>query len=281
MKNHLFVALVLCVGLALPAAAQQDSANTSAQPAASTAQPSQPTTTQPTTTPNLEPLSDSRSTDFWDGDEPSVSSLLAHPFASKEYVRRHVQPIRDRLEELDEITASDKKTIRDVDAREQQGLQKVSEKTSLADEHATEAARKAQVAHEAVAGLDTRVTVDETEVRNLDQFKSGGQAEIHFHPGDTALSKQAKDALDEIAAQLKGQHGYILEVQGFSTGQGQTAIAHSRKMADAVVRYMALNHQIPPYRMYVLGMGNASVGKGRGTRVEISVMKNDLEQAAR
>jgi outer membrane protein OmpA-like peptidoglycan-associated protein len=281
MKNHLFVALVLCVGLALPAVAQQDNANASAQPAASTAQASQPVTSQPTPMPNLEPLSDSRSTDFWDGDEPSVSALLAHPFASKEYVRRHVQPIRDRLEELDEITASDKKTIRDIDAREQQGLQKVSEKTSLADEHATDAARKAQVAHEAVAALDTRVTVDETEVRNLDQFKSGGQAEIHFHAGDTALSKQAKDALDEIAAQLKGQHGYILEVQGFSTGQGQAAIAHSRKMADAVVRYMALNHQIPPYRMYVLGMGNASVGKGRGTRVEISVMKNDLEQAAR
>jgi outer membrane protein OmpA-like peptidoglycan-associated protein len=276
MKNHLFVALVLCVGLALPAVAQQDNSNASAQPAAATAQAS-----QPMTRPELEPLQSPKPPDFWDGDEPSVSALLAHPFASKEYVRRHVQPIRDRIEELDEITASNKKVIRDIDARAQQGIQLASERTKLADEHATEAASKAQIAHEAVAVLDTRVTADETEVRNLDQFKSGGQAEIHFHAGDTALSKQAKDALDEIAAQLKGQHGYILELQGFATGQGQAAIANSRKMADAVVRYMVLNHQIPAYRMYVLGMGNASVGKGRGTRVEISVMKNDLEQASR
>jgi len=288
MKNHLFVTLFLVAGLALPLLAQQAADQTSNQ---TSNQASSQTSSQASnqtapaspsaTTPNLEPLPASRSTDFWDGEEPSVSALLAHPFASKEYVRRHVQPIRDRLEELDEITASDKKAIRDVDARAQQGLQRASEKTSLADEHATEAASKAQVAHEAVAALDTRVTADETEVRNLDQFKSGGQAEIHFHAGDTALSKQAKEALDEIAAQLKGQHGYILEVQGFSTGQGQAAIANSRRMADAVVRYMALTHGIPPYRMYVLGMGNASVGKGRGTRVEISVMKNDLEQAAR
>jgi outer membrane protein OmpA-like peptidoglycan-associated protein len=276
MKNRLFVVLFLAVGLALPALAQQSGDQHSSQASSQTAPAS-----QSVTTPNLEPLPASRSTDFWDGEEPSISALLAHPFASKEYVRRHVQPIRDRLEELDEITASDKKVIRDIDARAQQGLQLASEKTTLADAHATEAASKAQIAHDSAAALDTRVTADETEVRNLDQFKSGGQAEIHFHPGDTALSKQAKDALDEIAAQLKGQHGYILEVQGFSTGQGQAAITNSRRMADAVVRYMALTHGIPPYRMYVLGMGNAAVGTGHGARVEISVMKNDLEQAAR
>ena len=71
------------------------------------------------------------------------------------------------------------------------------------------------------------------------------------------LSKQAKDALDEIAAQLKNQHGYVIEVQGFSSGQGQAAIANSRKMADSVVRYLVLNHEIPAYRIYVIGMGNA------------------------
>ena len=115
-------------------------------------------------------------------------------------------------------------------------------------------------------------------VGNIDQYKSAPPTEIRFRPGQTVLSKQAKDALDEIATQLKNQHGYVIEVQGFSSGQGQAAIANSRKIADSVVRYLVLNHEIPTYRIYVVGMGNAAVAKRTsGTRVEISLLKNDLE----
>jgi len=268
MKNRLFVALLLSSTLGLPALAQQAS-STSTQPAASAQ-----------TGPVIEPLPSPKPTDFWDGDEPGLASLLLHPFATKEYVRRHVQPIRDRIEELDEITASNKKMIRDVDARAQHGLQLASEKVSMADQHASDAATKAQAAQQTAAMLNTRVSRDETEVSNIDQYKSGAQTELHFRPGQTALSKQAKDALDQVAAQLKGQHGYILEVQGFSSGKGQAAIANSRKMADAVVRYLVQNQEIPAYRMYVLGLGNPSAERMSGTRVELSVMKNDLAQTA-
>ena len=96
------------------------------------------------------------------------------------------------------------------------------------------------------------------------------------------LSKQAKDALDEIAAEVKNQHGCVIEVQGFSSGQGQAAIANSRKMADLVLCYLVLNHEIPAYGIYVIGMGNAPVAKRTsGTRVEVSVLKNGLEQTAK
>ena len=208
--------------------------------------------------------------------------LVLHPFASKEYVQRHVQPIQDRVNELDELTASNSKMIRDVDARAQQGIQLASAKTNLADEHALEAANKAQMAQQTATAVDTRLSTVETMVGNIDQYKSAPQTEIRFRPGQTVLSKQAKDALDEIATQLKNQHGYVIEVQGFSSGQGQAAIANSRKMADSVVRYLVLNHEIPAYRIYVIGMGNAPVAKRTsGARVEISVLKNDLEQTAK
>jgi len=274
MKNRLFVALLLSTALALPALAQQASSTSTPTPASAQTDP------QSATPPVLEPLSSPKAPDFWDGDEPGLASLLLHPFATKEYVRRHVEPIRDRIEELDEITASNQKMIRDIDTRAQHGLQLASEKVSLADEHATDAANKAQTAQQTAATLNTRISGDETEVRNLDQYKSGAQTELHFRPGQTALSKQAKDALDQVAAQLKGQHGYILEVQGFSAGRGQTAIANSRRMADAVVRYLVQNQEIPAHRMYVLGLGNPSAERMSGTRVELSIMKNDLAQTA-
>ena len=56
-------------------------------------------------------------------------------------------------------------------------------------------------------------------------------------------------------------------------------------MAESVVRYLVLNHDIPVYRIYLVGMGNAPVpsddAKSKrmsGGRVEVSLMKNDLEQ---
>jgi|SRR5580704_1736214 outer membrane protein OmpA-like peptidoglycan-associated protein len=266
MKNRMFVTLFLSAILALPTVAQQTNSSSSAQPEASADQ--------------LAPVSPPASQDFWDGDEPSFSALLLHPFASKQYVRRHVQPIQDRVNELDELTESTHKMIRDVDARAQQGIQLASAKANLADEHALDAANKAQMARQSAATLDTRVVTDETVVGNIDQYKPGPQTEIRFRPGQTVLSKQAKDALDELAAQVKDHHGYILEVQGFSSGHGQAAIASSRKMADSVERYLVLNHEIPAYRIYVIGMGNASAAQpASGTRVEISLLKNDLQAA--
>ena len=269
MKSRIFITLLLSTAFALPAIAQHTNPNSGAQPAASADQ----------TTP---PSQSSRQ-DFWDGDQPSFGALVLHPFASKQYVRRHVQPIRDRVNELEELTAANGKAIRDVDVRARQGIQLVSDKANLADEHALEAVNKAQMAHQTAAALDTRLATDETGVGNIDQYKSGLQTEIRFRPGQTVLSKQAKDALDELAAQVvKDQHGYIIELQGFSSGRGQIAIANSRKIADAVERYLVLNHEIPPYRIYVIGMGNAPGPQRTSvTRVEISLLKNDLAQTAK
>ena len=261
MKNRIFMSLLLSAGLALAAFGQQTSSNSGAPPAGTGRVGSQPASNQ----------------DFWDGDQPSLGALIFHPFATKEYVRRHVQPIRDRINELDEITATNSKTIKDVDARAQHGIQLASDKANLADGHASDAANKAQVAQQTSAALVTRLAADETKIGNIDQYKSEAQTEIRFRPGQAVLSKEAKDALNDMAGQLKNQHGYIVEVQGFSSGQGQAAIANSRKMADSVVRYLVLNYEIPAYRIYVIGMGNAAMTQGaKGTRVEVSLLKSDL-----
>jgi outer membrane protein OmpA-like peptidoglycan-associated protein len=270
--NRIFMTLLLSAGFALTAFAQQSSSG--AAPAATGRGGSQSTSAQAASN---QPSSNH---DFWDGDEPSLSALIFHPFATKEYVRRHVQPVSDRVNELDQITAANSKAIRDVDARAQQGLQLASAKASLADEHAQDAASKAQMAQQTASSLNTRLATEEAMVGNLDQYKSGAQTEIRFRPGQTVLSKQAKDALDEMAGQLKNQHGYIIEVQGFSSGQGAASIANSRKMADSVVRYLVLNHEIPTYRIYVLALGNSVPAEGaKGTRVEVSLLKNDLAKS--
>jgi len=276
-KNQICITLFLSVILALPGFAQQSNSNSSTQPANASA-------TQSASASDLAPLPDTKPRDFWDGDDPNLVNLVTHPFANKKYVQRQVGPIRDRLNELDELTSENGKRIKDVDSRAQQGIQMASEKSSLADQHATDAANKAQLAQAAANQASTRVATAEKIVGNLDQYKGSAQFEIRFRPGQSVLSKASKDALDGMAAPLKDQRSYIIEVRGFSAGHGQAAIASSQKMADSVVRYLVLNHQIPVYRIYVLSVGNAHVPGADGTtakptsggRVEVSVMKNDL-----
>ena len=99
------------------------------------------------------------------------------------------------------------------------------------------------------------------------------------------MSKKDKEALDDMTANLKDQKGYIIQVQGFSTGAGSAGIQSSQAMANSVVRYLVEKNEIPVYRVFVLGMGNAKVQTEEGTprrgnRVEISLMKNDVDQLA-
>jgi outer membrane protein OmpA-like peptidoglycan-associated protein len=210
-----------------------------------------------------------------------------NPFARKKYVQRQTQPIRDRVNELDELTASNSKMIKDVDSRAQQGIQLASSKANEADQHAIDAGNKAQAAQQTATQANTRLSTVEQVVGNIDQYKATTQTEIRFRPGQSVLSQNAKTALDDMATPLKSQRGYIIEVQGFSSGHGQAAIATSQKMADSVVRYLVLNHDIPVYRIYVVGMGNAPVPSASteeqtktkrtsGGRVEVSLINNYL-----
>jgi len=204
-------------------------------------------------------------------------------------VKRQTEPIRDRVNELDELTSANSKAIKDTDQRAQAGIKLASDRADQADQHAIDAGNKATAAQQSAQQVTTRVQTVETVVSNIDQYKAQNQTEIRFRPGQTALSKNAKDALDQMATGVKGQRGYIFEVQGFSSGKGQTAISNSQKMAESVVRYLVLTHDIPVYRIYLVGMGNAptqttdEAAKTKhisGGRVEISLLKNDLEQLA-
>lgn len=271
MKTRVSLTLFLIGVLTLSAFAQQ-------QPAASTTSTqAAPKETATGEAPLPVPY---KAENWWDGDDPGLAWLVLHPYASKKYVRRNTQVIQNRIDELDRLTANNSASVKDLDNRVTQGLQLASTRTKLADDHATDATNKAQQAMQSANTLNARLTTSEASVGNLDQFKATNQTEIRFRPGQTVLSKQAKDALDEMANQVKTQRGYIFEVQGFSSGRGQAAITNSRMLADSVVRYLMLSHDIPSYRIFVLGMGNTPVENRAGSsRVEVSLLKNETEVA--
>src|SRR5579863_331884 len=223
MKNRVLVALFVAVVLALPALAQTGSTSQDQSATSQSTQTAPATQTAPTTdqtssatvgATGKQPLQPETRQGFWG---------KMNPWARKKYVQRQTEPIRDRVNELDELTANNSKQIKDVDARAQQGIQQASAKANEADQHAVDAGNKASQAQNTATQANNHITTVENVVSNIDQYKATNQTEIRFRPGQTVLSQAAKTALDDLATPLKGQHGYIVEVQGFSSGKGQAA----------------------------------------------------------
>jgi outer membrane protein OmpA-like peptidoglycan-associated protein len=270
MKNYL-LSLSLAAAFAIPAVAQQNQQSTPADQPQAQQQQAQSNDQSAT---GKDPLTYQRKEGFWGH---------LNPFARKKYVNRQLDPIRGRVNELDELTAKNAKMIADVDSRATEGIRNAMSKANEADTHALDAGNRANQAQQTAQQAHARIATVEDTVSKIDQYQPITQAEIRFRPGQGALSKNAKDALDQMATSLKNQRGYIVEVQGFSPGNGTVAIENSREMAQMVVRYLVLNHEIPVYRIYTVGMGNAPIqaedGKIRrqkGGRVEISLLKNGL-----
>ncbi|MDR3764076.1 MAG: OmpA family protein [Acidobacteriota bacterium] len=271
MKTRFLLALPLMATMALPMTAQQ-SATPDSQPPAAEA------TAQASNDRDLEPLKPANREGFWG---------RMNPFARKKYVQRQLTPLRDRANELDELTANNSRMLKDVDARATAGIRRADEHASLADQHALDAQNRAQAANQLAQQADTRLQNVSQVVDNLDQYKSESQIEIRFRPGAITLSTNAKDALDKLAEAMKDQKGYVVEIQGFAPGHGTASIQQSQRLADAVVRYLVINHQIPVYRIYELGLGNASVENSSAdarpahtSRVEITLLRNGVNELA-
>jgi outer membrane protein OmpA-like peptidoglycan-associated protein len=204
-----------------------------------------------------------------------------NPFARKKWVKRQLAPVNDRLNELDELSASNARQIKDVDARAQAGIQHAQSTADAASQQAAAAngvAAQAQLASQQSAARTKQLGVT---VANLDDYQAVSETEIRFRPGQTTLNAKAKDALDGIASNLQDSKGYLIEVKGFSSTKGQAGIQTSQQLADSVVRYLVEQHGVPVYRIHLAGLGNATHADTNGlieggNSVYVTLVHNSL-----
>jgi outer membrane protein OmpA-like peptidoglycan-associated protein len=141
---------------------------------------------------------------------------------------------------------------------------------------AAAAQETAEVAVEGVNRTNERIT-------SLDDYEEKRTATVNFRVGSAVLSPQAKAMLDEIATQAKGERGFVIEVRGFASADGSASFNDrlSERRADAVVRYLAQQHEIPLRRIILpFGYGEAipvadnSTREGRiqNRRVEVKIL---------
>ncbi len=135
-------------------------------------------------------------------------------------------------------------------------------------------------AHEDAQTTIERLQTVEAVVGNIDEYKLAAETRIQFKFGGIKLTKNAKTSLDQLVESVKGQHGYIFQVSGPSVANSESGTAMSNQMTDSVVRYLVLSHDIPVYRIYVVGASEAADPAGRSKQrlVDVKLLKANNKQ---
>jgi OmpA-OmpF porin, OOP family len=204
--------------------------------------------------------------------------------ATKKSVRNESAPIINKTNELDDLTAKNNREIRDTDRRAQAGIQDAQSKANTADQHALAAGQAADQANKNAGQVSSNVASLAGTVENLDSYKPVAESSVHFGFDKADLTKKAKEALDQLGAQISSTKHYIVEVEGStdSTGDADYNYQLSKRRADAVIEYLADKYQIPAHKIYLIGLGKdkpveknaTSEGRAKNRRVDVRLMTN-------
>lgn len=204
--------------------------------------------------------------------------------ASKNYVRQQTTPLINKTNELDDITAKNSRDIKDVDARAQAGIQQVNAQAAAADQKAQAAGQQADQAQSLANNATHRVDTLQNAVANLDNYRVVTETAVQFGFDKDTLTKEAKAALDQLATNIPHTKGYIIAVEGGtdSTGDAEYNYALSQRRADAVIQYLASQHNVPAHKIYLIGLGKdkpvdsnkTREGRAKNRRVDVRLMTN-------
>lgn len=187
-------------------------------------------------------------------------------------INSQVAPVENRLG-----TAEGRLTEAEQNAQRLSGqLEELAQVANVAKGGAAAAQQAADMAIEGVSKTNDRIS-------SLDDFEEKKLTTITFKVGSATLLPEAKTMLDEIATQAKSEKGFVLEVRGFASSDGGTLANDklSERRANAVVRYLAQQHEIPLRRIILpFGYGesipvadNTTLeGRKQNRRVEVKML---------
>jgi len=226
----------------------------------------------------------------------------------KKYVTKSIDPVNAKIEEqrkaLEQTNQSLAKTQQTLEGDETK-LNATNERATAADARAgdainrageanakaTEAGTKADQATQRADAVGRDVGNLRSEVASMDDYKKVSGATVNFKFNSDKLDKDAQAQLDELSQGPGKFKRYFIAVEGFADQTGNEAYnsALSRRRADAVVAYLVGQHDIPVYRIQMVGLGeNKPVDEGKtaaarakNRRVEVTIFSADSAPVAK
>jgi OOP family OmpA-OmpF porin len=122
-------------------------------------------------------------------------------------------------------------------------------------------------------------------VSDLDNYQVKDSATVYFAVNRDKLSPDAEKDLADLAKKAQAEKGYVIEVAGYADSTGKLSFNQmlSERRANAVVRYLEQNGDIPIHRILPMaGMGitheaadnKTREGRKMNRRVEVKILVN-------
>jgi OOP family OmpA-OmpF porin len=232
-----------------------------------------------------------------------MGGLLGTGCATKKYVRQQVDPVSGKLDQvatksdqqgqtLDQTKQSLDQTKQSLDQtrstldEDETKLSATNERAVSAGNRADDASRKADQANQGVN--DVRAALANT-IANLDDYKQVAETTVNFKFNSDKLNNDAKMALDQMVMDQNHYKRFFVAVEGFTdkVGSAEYNAALSRRRADAVVEYLVAQHDIPIYRIHMVGLGDQKpvedtrtrAANAKNRRVEVTLFSADQSLA--
>jgi outer membrane protein OmpA-like peptidoglycan-associated protein len=225
-----------------------------------------------------------------------AATLLTGGCATKKYVQNTTTPIQAKVDQVGDQTNKNGQQIQQtrtdltaningVDEKAQSGISAAKEQAMTAQNSAQNAMNKANDAS-ALANKDSEEIKSLRQVvSNLDDYKQVADLTIPFAFNKYALTPKDRGDLDSMVANASKNKRYFIAVEGFTdrTGSRQYNEVLSRRRADAVTEYFVAKHDIPIYRIHMIGLGeekpvddgHTRAARAKNRRVEIKVFSAD------
>jgi outer membrane protein OmpA-like peptidoglycan-associated protein len=152
-----------------------------------------------------------------------------------------------------------------------------------AQDTADKAIAEVNAANQRINETNQRVNSVDDRVSTLDDFEAKNTITVNFKANSAVLSPDSKTALDELANQAKSEKGYVIQVAGFASADGN--LEYNRRLSErrtnVVIRYLIENHDIPQRRIITpygfgelkpVGDNTTREGREQNRRVEIAIL---------
>jgi outer membrane protein OmpA-like peptidoglycan-associated protein len=216
-----------------------------------------------------------------EGRGDSTGQLVAEKIRFSESDLRVAQTVESRVNPVENRVGEAEQRVSQVEQNAQRMSGQIDELAAVSNAARGGARAAQQTADAAVAG----VNATNERISALDDYVPQETAAITFRVGSAVLNAQAKALLDDIARKAESARGYVIEISGYtdSSGSVNTNRRLSQQRADAVVRYLVENHNIPLRRIITpFGYGEAKAvadnrtrqGRAENRRVEVKILVN-------
>jgi outer membrane protein OmpA-like peptidoglycan-associated protein len=181
-----------------------------------------------------------------------LSARIDTTDANAKELKDHVDRVATQTDQNTKNIASVKDDVQKVDSKADQVRTETQKAQSTADKAVTDTASLS-------TSVDKNVSTINQRIDNLNNYSVVTEKTVYFRFNSASPTNGYDEALSEVANLMNQNKGAIIVLEGHtdSTGQDTYNVNLAEKRADAVLHHLVVDMNLPMYRIYKMGYGQA------------------------